>query len=81
MSIVLTARYNSDSRKVREFSVKGYNQEVVELFKEFYDEYKDQCECDVEYLKDIATIKIAISEHSEIDPDLFIKRLNDKIFY
>ena len=81
MSNVLTGRYNKDSRKVREFSGKGYNQEVVELFKEFHEEYKHRCECDIEYIKDVATIKISISEHSEVDPDLFIKRLNDKIFY
>lgn len=81
MPTVLTARYNKDSRHIREFSVKGYNYEVVELFKEFHDEYVNKCECDVEYEKDIATIRISLSEHSAIDPDLFIKRLDSKINY
>lgn len=81
MSTILTARYNKDSRHVREFSVKGYNDEVVELFKEFHEEYKNKCECDVEYEKDIATIRISLSEYSEIDADLFIKRLDSKIDY
>jgi hypothetical protein len=79
MSIVLTARYNKESRHVREFSVKGYNQEVIELFDEIHEEYKNKCECDVEYERDVATIRISISEHSEIDPDLFIKKLDSKI--
>ena len=79
MSTVLTARYNKEARHVRELSVKGYSHEIVELFSETHDEYKNKCECEIEYAKDIATIRISISEHSEIDPDLFIKRLNDKI--
>lgn len=79
MATVLTARYNKDARHVREFSVKGYTQEIVELFSEFHDEYKHRCECNVNYERDVATISICISEHSEIDPELFIKRLNDKI--
>lgn len=80
MSIVLTARYNKEARHIREFSVKGYDQEVIELFKEIYNEYKNKCECEVEYESDVATIRISISEHSEIDPDLFIKKLDSKIF-
>jgi len=79
MSTVLTARYNKGTRHIREFSVKGYNDEVVELFKEFHEEYKCKCECDIEYERDVATIRIGISEYSEVDPDLFIKRLNEKI--
>ena len=79
MPTVLTARYNKDARHVREFSVKGYNQDVVELFNEIHEEYKNRCECDVEYERDVATIRISISEHSEIDPDLFIKRLDRSI--
>lgn len=79
MATVLTTRYNKDSRHIREFSVKGYTQEIVELFREFHNEYKHKCECEVEYEKDIATIRISISEHSEVDPELFIKRLGSKI--
>jgi hypothetical protein len=81
MPTVLTARYNKDYKHIREFSVKGYDDEVVELFKEFHEEYKNRCECDVEYEKDIATIRISLSQYSEIDPDLFIKRLDSKINY
>lgn len=79
MATVLTTRYDKDSRHIREFSVKGYTREIVELFREFHNEYKHKCECEVEYEKDIATIRISISEHSEVDPELFIKRLDSKI--
>lgn len=79
MSTVLTARYNKEARHVREFTVKGYNHEIVELFQETHDEYKNKCECEVEYEKDVATIRISINEYSEIDPELFIKKLDSKI--
>lgn len=72
----MTTKYSKDGKKIREFAVKNYNDEVVELFREIHKEYSDKAECDIEFDTSHVRIKLVVSETSSINPDKFVKKLD-----
>jgi hypothetical protein len=76
MPIILTTKYTKDGNSVREFAVKNYNDEVIELLRETHEEYSNKAECDLEIDGSSARIKLVVPKESFVDPDKFIKKLD-----
>jgi len=76
MPIILTTKYTKDGNHVREFAVKNYNDEVVELLREIHEEYSNKAECDMEMDNSSVRLKLVVSKDSSVNPDKFIKKLN-----
>jgi hypothetical protein len=76
MPIIMTTKYSKDGNKIREFAVKNYNDEIVELFREIHKEYSTKADCVLEFDSSSARIKLVVSDNSSVNPDKFVKKID-----